>query len=68
MCRDTWEGFVLGKGAVRAACHPDLREPCSQRVISVPLARNGLKIVDKINDLAFGDIHVNSGPLTELFD
>ena len=58
----------MGKGANGVARHVDVCEPSSQRVISVPLAGNGLKVVDKRNYLAFVDIKVNVGPLAKLVD
>ena len=58
----------MGKRANGAARHVDVCEPGSHRVISVPLARNGLKAVDKSNDLAFDGIKVNAGPLDGLVD
>jgi len=58
----------LGKGANGAARHVDVYESSSQCVISVPLAGNGLKFVDKRNDFEFVDIKVNAGPRTELVE
>ena len=43
-------------------------EPSSRGVISVPLARNGLKVVDKRSDLAFSGIKVNARLFAELVD
>jgi hypothetical protein len=58
----------MGQGAYRAARQVDVCEPSSRRVISVPLARDGLKIVYKRGNLAFFCIKMNAGPSAELVD
>jgi hypothetical protein len=58
----------LGKGTNLAAGQVDVCEPSSQCVISVPLAGNGLKVVDTRNDIVFAGIKVNAGPFAELVD
>ncbi len=43
-------------------------EPSSQHVISVPLAGDGSKLVDKRSYLAFVGIKTNAGHFAELLD
>ncbi len=62
------QGFVLGQGADGAARQDDACEPSSQRIISIPLAGDGLKIVDTHSDPAFIGIQINAGPFAELVD
>ena len=56
----------MGERGDRAARQSNVGEPRSECVVSVPLAGDGLEIVDVSGDLAIFYIKVNAGPCDEL--